>query len=95
MRIHTLCSYMGKCSAVRTRTAQALVYGELVLWEDKTWVDVCPVPCCCLAALCCSATSWTVTTLRIDKQSGCCGTTERTLDLRRVTDLSYQASGRL
>ena len=74
---------------------QALVYGELVLWEDKTWVDVCPVPCCCLAALCCSATSWTVTTLRIDKQSGCCGTTERTLDLRRVTDLSYQASGGL
>ena len=74
---------------------QALVYGELVLWEDKTWVDACQVPCCCLAALCCSATSWTVTTLRIDKQSGCCGTTERTLDLRRVTDLSYQASGGL
>jgi hypothetical protein len=32
-----------------------------------------------------------VTTLRIDKTSGCCGMTEQTLDLRRITDVSYQA----
>merc|ERR1712187_695167 len=48
-------------------------------------------PCCCLAPLCCSVTYWTVTSVHIDKKSGCCGTSEDTLDLRRITDLSYKA----
>lgn len=75
----------------RTRKdGQALVPGERVIWEDTEWP--CWPLCCCLAPLCCSITHWTVTTARIDKKSGCCGTSEDTLDLRRITDMKYSAS---
>merc|ERR1712032_1546269 len=69
-----------------------MVPGENLIWENTTW-DACRFPCCCLAPMCCSATHWTVTTKRIDKKSGCCGTSEDTADIRRITDLKYTADG--
>ena len=37
------------------------------------------------------STKWTLTNLRFDNQSGCCGTSEDTVDIRRVSDLHYAA----
>ena len=71
------------------KDGQALVPGESVIWEGSTWPCW---PCCFLAPLFCSMISYTVTNKRIDKKSGCCGTSEDTMDIRRITDLKYEAS---
>jgi len=68
---------------------QTLVPNETVIWEGTEWPCW---PCCCMAPIFCSVTYWTVTSVRIDKKSGCCGTSEDTMDLRRITDLKYNAA---
>ena len=72
------------------RDGEPLVAQEFVLWEGRTWEAV-PKPFCCLAPIFCLATSWTVTSARIDKRSGFCGASEATLDLRRIGDLRHSA----
>ena len=59
---------------------------EYVIWKGNTW------PNNCWSWLCCSETKWLVTNRRMDITSGCCGSTEDTIDLRRVTDVKFHRS---
>ncbi|GBC02339.1 hypothetical protein RclHR1_04580007 [Rhizophagus clarus] len=57
--------------------------GEEIIWEGTTW----PMGIC--SPLCCSSVKWKITNKRVDYVRGCCGSTESTLDVRRITDLQF------
>eukprot|EP01023_Acetabularia_acetabulum_P032084 TRINITY_DN2999_c1_g2_i1.p1 TRINITY_DN2999_c1_g2~~TRINITY_DN2999_c1_g2_i1.p1 ORF type:complete len:147 (-),score=20.66 TRINITY_DN2999_c1_g2_i1:227-667(-) len=62
-----------------------------VLFEGETW-DACPLCCICCVPLCCNATKYKITKHRIDKVSGCCGSQEDTMDMRRIQDVSFRGN---
>ncbi|CAG8517221.1 hypothetical protein C2G38_2180448 [Gigaspora rosea] len=59
---------------------------ETTIWEGTTW------PLGCLSPLCCNSVRWKITNKRIDYASGCCGSSEHTVDVRRITDLDFHRS---
>ncbi|CAG8759620.1 4292_t:CDS:2, partial [Cetraspora pellucida] len=59
---------------------------ETIIWEGTVW------PLGCLSPLCCSSVHWKITNKRIDSISGCCGSSEHTVDVRRIIDLEFHRS---
>ncbi|RHZ53489.1 hypothetical protein Glove_441g109 [Diversispora epigaea] len=59
---------------------------ENIIWEGTTW------PCGIFSPCCCSTVHWKITDRRIDYTAGCCGSTQGTLDVRAIKDLTFHRS---
>jgi len=62
-----------------------------LIYEGETW-DYCCFPCYCLTPLICSQKKWTITKKRVDYIEGFCGSSEQTIDIRRIKDMELKRS---